>query len=309
MTPTQMAITLPMATISTLLFVVACANSSGDSARVMVTGHGGAKTRAMAMCANKIPSGMTVIVGKDDETADICAADIDPVTKKPNPNKYVVEKIPVWYKLERAESTVEVKISSSVNFPAALTEENLKTANEILDYCESKLSNAAQTGAAQSPKVMAHVEFAAWQSDKRAADSVGLMQVAENEYALELWPKSPRLFLALNAEQSEACPDDAYKPTCLQTELKHANLPFCMNLAKLAGSWLGLEAPTDQRCTDSTERKSAPRRGYMAAAYQETAEDFFRSAQLLPEDIKAILSPACKGKKPAKPVDSDDETD
>jgi hypothetical protein len=298
MTPTQMAITLPLATISTLLFVVACGPTQGDYVPVAVRGGMG-KVQVFDACTKNL-KGTTVMAGAKGSTVQVCVFKGADAT-----GKKIYEEQPrrVKYKISRNDDTITLGLDAHYQIPSGLSDNQIATVTNVLTTCSAMIAPHISGAASRSSvKIVSSIIKPTVVEGDPTIDSpaivnVKLVNVGGSALVLSDWPDSPELYMSLPNGQSSQCDprDKDPKSDCVQGEILAANLPFCQTLARMAGHWLGLTNPDDARCTIDTASTnvSAGGIGFMKAAARETPERFFEDAALSLEEQKAVLAPAC----------------
>ncbi len=149
MTPNQMALALPLATIATLLTVVACGPTNGDYVPVDVQ-SGNGKARVFSSCAHEMSQRKVVKVGALSKSNLVCAAKKDAATGElvvdSVTGKYTYELTPkpVKYEISREQDAIRLGIAVDFSVNGELTAKEKKDLGTILSMCTSKIATKLQ---------------------------------------------------------------------------------------------------------------------------------------------------------------------
>ncbi|MES2857002.1 MAG: hypothetical protein V4692_14130 [Bdellovibrionota bacterium] len=279
MTPTQMAITLPLATVTTLLTVVACGPNQGSYTPVKV--HAG--SNVFSTCSSEITTRTTVKIAAKNQTTGVCKSTSD----DPEKPAYALKETPVRYELGRSGDKVKVEVLIALEVPDGLSKYESDGIGAVIAECAPRISDSLSLSNSGKAKLDTTVQIklvplGGPKSEDVDYNIVTLSRLTPNSFALAAWPKGSQLLLSKNV---------------WPRELYEANRQFCKSMAKMTGHLLGLTAE-DQRCSDAKNPKVQMTNGFMKSVIEEEPNKFFDGPKISASDITTILSRACLTRKP-----------
>jgi len=293
MTPTQMAFILPLATMTTLLTVVAC-GPSNDYVPVSITSGGGRGTSVVKACAQSLKNREFKVSPDNKKDVQVCVASrvSDGFEYKPKTVNYNVSY--------SSDDGVVVDLRAEIELPkfsedAEKNDKQNALVSALFTSCGGLIEKRfAREGTERDSAVKINLEFGVTQEPAADADFAQTKMIFADDTHTSLiladWPDSDPLILP------KSCGAFCGKPS-KKAEL---NLPFCRTLARMAGHWLGLENPAEKRCSISrvsTKETTPGQKSFMVAATEDEPKEFFESAKLSREELRSILGPACEKSK------------
>ncbi len=179
----------------------------------------------------------------------------------PEYNKQAVSNM--TYDLTRDNGQITLSVVAGVTVADKIDDHSLRTLySEIRTECLPKIADTFSREA----HILLDVKLK--QSVDTVADTGASLDLfvkqktdtAPVSFGFRIWPDQTEFFISQPPQCEATCKDHtgADLSSCQSTCLQTMNQPFCRNLAKLVGHWIGINEPsTGGRCVDPSQIKVA----------------------------------------------------